>query len=153
MNDKTRDLETQLRAAQSNVSSAESALAQARRHRVKWSIWSAIGGFLLFAVGGHWYPGYQLDSTAIETSNKGAAIAVGKVMSELCAERFMRVSGFELRLAGLKEATGDWSKANYIREKGNWAETADGEKADHDTADKCVALIAERMSAESEKTS
>ena len=115
------------------------------RDRVRWSVWSAIAGFLLFAVGGHWFPGYQLDSTAIETSRNNAAGAVSKVMSELCAERFMRASGFESRLAGLKDATGNWSKANYIRE-GVWAETPDGEKSDHGTAEKCLRLIAERVS-------
>jgi hypothetical protein len=107
---------------------------------------------MLFAVGGHWFPGYQLDSTAMSTSNKHAAKAVMQVMSELCAERFMRASGLESRLEGLKDATGDWNKANYIRE-GAWAETPDGARSDHATAQECVVLIAERMSGEPEKTS
>ena len=152
MSDDTRELETQLRDAQSTIRVAEAALGDVKRQRIKVSVWSAVGGFLLFAIGGHWFPGYQLDSTAIETSNDRAANAVGAVMAEVCAQRFMRDPAFDAKLAGLKEATGDWSKANYIRE-GAWAQAPGGEKSTHATAEKCVDLIAERLSGEPEKTS
>ena len=152
MSDDTRELETQLRDAQSTIRVAEAALADVKRQRIKVSVSSAVGGFLLFAIGGHWFPGYQLDSTAIATSNDRAANAVGEVMAEVCAHRFMKDPAFDAKLAGLKDATGDWSKANYIRE-GAWAQAPDGEKSTHATADKCVDLIAERLSGELEKTS
>ena len=152
MSDDTRELETQLRDAQSTIRVAEAALGDVKRQRIKVSVWSAVGGFLLFAIGGHWFPGYQLDSTAIETSNDRAANAVGAVMAEVCAQRFMKDPAFDAKLAGLKEATGDWSKANYIRE-GSWAQAPGGEKSTHATAEKCVDLIAERLSGEPEKTS
>ena len=152
MSENTSELKTQLRDAQLKISTAEAGLANAKRHRVRWMIWSAIGGFLLFAVGGQWFPGYQLDSTAAKNSNTNAAQAVSNVMAELCAERFMRTPGFETRLAGLKDATGNWSKANYIRE-GAWANAPDGGKSDHATAERCVALIAERVSGQPDKAS
>ena len=152
MSDDTRELETKLRDAQSTIRVAEAALGDVKRQRIKVSVWSAVGGFLLFAIGGHWFPGYQLDSTAIETSNDRAANAVGAVMAEVCAQRFMKDPAFDAKLAGLKEATGDWSKANYIRE-GAWAQAPGGEKSTHATAEKCVDLIAERLSGEPEKTS
>ena len=152
MSNDTRELETQLRDAQSTIRVAEAALGDVKRQRIKVSVWSAVGGFLLFAIGGHWFPGYQLDSTAIETSNDRAANAVGAVMAEVCAQRFMKDPAFDAKLAGLKEATGDWSKANYIRE-GAWAQAPGGEKSTHATAEKCVDLIAERLSGEPEKTS
>lgn len=152
MSDETRELETQLRDAQSKIRATESALSNLKGRRTRLAVWSAIGGFMLFAVGGHWFPGYQLDSTAMTTSNEKAATAVSKVMAELCADRFMRAAALETRLASLKDATGDWNKANYIRQ-GVWAETPDGEKSDHATAGRCAALIAERMSAEVEKKS
>lgn len=152
MSDNISELKTQLRDAEHKMRTAEGALAIAKRDRIRWSIWSAIGGFLLFAVGGQWYPGYQLDSTAIKNSNVSAANAVSNVMAELCAERFMKGSGFESRLAALKDATGDWSKANYIRE-GAWATAPDGAKSDHATAERCVALIAERVSGKPENAS
>ena len=152
MSDNTAELKTQLRDAESKVRVTETALKDVKRRRLQLSVWSAIAGFLLFAVAGHWFPGYQLDSTAEVTSNKLAASAASEVMAELCAERFMRTSGFESRLAGLKEASGDWSKSKYIRE-GTWADTPAGEKANHATAEKCIGVIAERLSRESEKTS
>lgn len=137
---------------QSKVTAVEGALKDAKGSRVKLAVYSAIGGFLLFAVGGQWFPGYQLDSTAEATSNEIAASAVSDVMAQLCAERFMRKSGLETRLSALNAATGDWSKATYIRD-GQWAATPGGERADHATADKCRGLIAERVSEESGKTS
>ena len=152
MSDDISQLKTQLRDTQHKMRTAEGALADAKRDRVRWSIWSAVGGFLLFAIGGQWFPGYQLDSTAIKTSQASAANAASNVMAELCAERFMRASGFESRLAGLKDANGNWSKANYIRE-GAWANAPDGVKADHATAERCVELIAERVSNMSESAS
>ncbi len=152
MSDNARDFQRQLRDAQSKIRAAETAVAEVKRQRIRLSALSAVGGFLLFAVGGHWFPGYQLDSTAIATSKDSAANAVSEVMAELCAERFMKASGFEARLTGLKDATGDWSKASYIRD-GAWAETPDGEKSDQATAGKCVSLIAERLSGEPEKAS
>lgn len=152
MSDNTRDFERQLRDAQSKTTAAEAALADVKRQRIKVSVWSAAGGFLLFAVGGHWFPGYQLDSTAIAASNDRAANVVGEVMAEVCAHRFMKDPAFDAKLAGLKDATGDWSKANYIRE-GAWAQAPDGAKSTHATAEKCVDLIAERLSGAPEKTS
>ena len=151
MSENISELKTELRDAQNTIRTTTAALAQAKRHRLRLSIWSAAGGFLLFAIGGHWFPGYQLDSTAIRTSNDGAANAVSKVMAGLCAERFMMTPGFEPRLAGLKNANGDWSKAKYIRE-GGWSQTPDGETSDYATAERCVALIDERLSGTSEKT-
>jgi len=56
------------------------------------------------------------------------------------------------RLAAFKDVSGDWSKAKYIRE-GAWADTPDGKKSDHATAEKCIGLIAERLSKEPEKAS
>lgn len=152
MSENTPELRTQLRDAEHKVRTAEGALAIAKRDRVRWSIWSAVGGFLLFAIGGQWFPGYQLDSTALKASNTSAENAVSEVMAELCSERFMRTSGFESRLAGLKGATGEWNKANYIRE-GAWANAPDGGKSDHATAQRCVNLIAERISGKPEKAS
>ncbi len=152
MSDNTRELESQLRDAQSKIRVAEATLADGKRQRIKVSVWSAVGGFLLFAIGGHWFPGYQLDSTAMETSNDRAANAVGEVMAELCAQRFMKDPAFDAILAGLKDATGGWSKADYIR-KGVWAQGPGGEKSTHATAEKCVELIAERLSEKPEKAS
>jgi hypothetical protein len=132
---------------------AEAEVKNARGSRVKWSVWSAVAGFLLFAVGGQWFPGYQLDSTATVTSHKIAASAVSEVMAKLCAERFMMsTTGFESRLAAFSEQSGEWDKASYIRD-GTWADTLDGEKSDYDTAKKCMSLIAERLSKEPEKAS
>ena len=153
MNDSTVELQTKLRDAENKVRKTESELKDAKSRRLKWSAWSAVAGFLLFAVGGQWFPGYQLDSTAAVTSNKMATSAVSEVMAQLCAERFtMRTSGFESRLAAFKDVSGDWNKAKYIRE-GAWADTPDGKKSDHATAEKCIGLIAERLSKEPEKAS
>jgi hypothetical protein len=145
MSDDTKDIKTQLRDAQSKIKVAEAAVADAKNGRIKALVWAGIGGALLVAVGGQWLPGYQLDSTAKETSSVAAAGAVRDVMAQLCAERFMRQPGLDARIVALKAENGDWSQANYIRD-GDWAVTPDGAKSDHSTADQCRALIAERAS-------
>lgn len=152
MSDNLAELRSELRAMENKVRTAEGALKDAKGRRVKLMVYSAIGGFLLFAVGGQWFPGYQLDSTAESSAYEKAAGAVSDVMAQLCVERFMKASGLEARLAALNAETGDWSKANYIQ-NGTWATSPDGGKADHVTSDKCRALIAERVANGSEKTS
>ena len=152
MSDNIAELKSELRNMESKVRAVEGALKDAKGSRVKLMVYSAIGGFLLFAVGGQWFPGYQLDSTAEATAHEKAAGAVSDVTAQLCVERFMKASGLESRLTGLNGETGDWSKANYIQ-NGKWATLPDGGKVDHSTADKCRALIAERVASESEKKS
>jgi hypothetical protein len=156
MSDNSAEFRSRMREAENKARTAEAELKDVKGRRLKLAVWSAIGGFLLFAVGGQWFPGYQLDSTARATANKTAVSAVSEVMAQLCAERFMSSLGLEARLAALDGATGDWSKATYIRD-GTWAATPDGtpdgERADHATAEKCRSLIAERVTGESGKTS
>ena len=152
MSDNIKELQSEIRDMESKVRAAEGTVKDARRGRVKLIVLSAIGGFLLFAVGGQWFPGYQLDSTADAAAHERAAAAVSDVMAQLCVERFMKTSGLESRLTALNEETSEWKQANYIQD-GTWAASPDGGKADHDTADKCRSLIAERVASESEKTS
>ncbi len=152
MSDNIRELRSELRDMQSKVRAVEGALKDAKNGRVKLAVYSAVGGFLLFAVGGQWFPGYQLDSTAEATANQNAAGAVSDVMAQLCVERFMKTSGLESRLTALNGETGDWSQANYIQ-NGTWAASPGGERADHATAEKCRSLIAERVAGESKTTS
>lgn len=152
MNDDTAELKSKLREADMKLREQTGQLRDAKSRSIRLAAGSAIAGFLLFAIGGQWFPGYQLDSTAEAASNKMAASAVSEVMAQLCAERFMRTSGLATRLAGLNEASGDWNKSSYIRD-GKWAATSDGEKADHVTADKCRGLIAKRILEDSAKTS
>lgn len=152
MSDNGAELKSKLRDAENRVRVVEASLRDVKSRRIKIAVWSAIGGFLLFAVGGHWFPGYQLDSSAEVTANKMAASAVSDVMAELCAERFMRTLGLESRLAAFNDASGEWNKARYIRD-GTWAARPDGERADQATAEKCRNVIAERVSEESRKAS
>ncbi len=148
MNDNATELQIKLRNAEKEVRAGETALRNAKGRLVKWSVWSALGGIALVAVGGQWFPGYQLDSTAKVTADKMAESAVSDVFASLCAERFMMTaSGLESRLAAFKEQNNEWDKASYIRE-GTWADTPDGKKSDYDTAKKCMSLIADRISRE-----
>ena len=152
MSDEEMDLRTQLRDANVKAKSTQAELRDARHQRTKWAIYSAIGGFLLFAVGGQWFPGYQLDSTARKESALAAEEAVKEVMAQLCAERFMQEAGLEGRLSELKKVDGDWNKTTYIRE-GSWAAAQDGKQLDYATAEKCRGLIATRVSADAGKAS
>ena len=152
MSDEIPRLEGELRDAQSKIKVAEAALADVKRQRIKCSVWSAAGGFLLFAVGGHWFPGYQLDSTALAQSDRNAATAVSEVMAELCTERFMQSPGLATRLAEFNGAKTNWNKLNYVRD-GAWAKTPDGRRPDNAAAEKCAVLIAERLPGEPEKAS
>ena len=111
MSDSTVELQKKLRDAENKVRTTESELNKAKTGRLQWSAWSAVAGFLLFAIGGQWFPGYQLDSTAATSSNTMAASAVRGIMAQLCAERFvMKTSGLESRVAEFNDATGDWNK-------------------------------------------
>jgi len=148
----TTELKSQLREAESKLRGAEIELKGEKERRLKFSIGSAIAGFLLFAVGAQWYPGYQLDSTAEANADQVASSAVRDVMAQLCAERFMETAGLESRLAAFNDANGDWGKAKYIRE-GTWAATPDGAKTDYATAEKCRALIGERINGQAEEAS
>lgn len=146
MADSAPDLQGRLREAESKVRTTEAELRDVKSRGIKMAVWSAIGGVALVAIGGQWFPGYQLDSTARANMDKAAAGAVGEVMVQLCAERFLREAGLESRVAGMAEAGSEWTKTTYIRD-GAWALRPDGEKADHATAEKCQALIADRLSA------
>lgn len=152
MNDDVAELKSNLRDIERKVRAVEGELKDAKSGRVKLIAFSAIGGFLLIAVGGQWFPGYQLDSTAEATANKKAADAVSDVTAQLCVERFMKTAGLKSRLTALNEESGDWRKSNYIQ-NGTWAMFPDGAKPDHATADKCRALIAERIASDAEKAS
>lgn len=148
MNDETVELRSRLREEEGKARAAEAALKAEKGRRLKTAIWSAIGGFLVFAIGGQWFPGYQLDSTAAAGSRAMADSAVREVVAELCAERFMRKAGLESRLAALSAVNGDWRQANYIRE-GKWALKPGEQAADPGTAQACQRLISERVSARS----
>lgn len=152
MSDNSTELKSQVRDAERKVRTSATELKVARSGRIKLASWSAIGGFMLFAIGGHWFPGYQLDSTAEATANEKAAGAVRDVVAQICAERFMRASGLESRLAALEAESGNWSRATYLRD-GTWATGPDGERADHATAEKCRSLIADRVAAKSGEAS
>ena len=152
MNDDVAELKSKLRDVESTVRAMERKLQEVKGARVKLIAFSAIGGFLLFAVGGQWFPGYQLDSTAEATAYEKVADAVRDVTAQLCVERFMDTAGLKSRLSELNGESGDWRKSNYIQ-NGTWATLPDGAKPDHATADKCRALIADRIASDAEKTS
>lgn len=148
MTDKTNenaDLKSELRQAEMKSREQKGDLRDAKGRSIRLAIGSAIAGFLIFAVGGQYFPGYQLDSTARANSEKMVASAVSDLTAQLCAERFMRTSGLESRLTALNEEGSDWNKTNYIR-NGTWAASADGEKADFAIVEKCRDLITQRIS-------
>ena len=152
MSDSTNELKTQLRDAERKASAAERALGEMKKRRIPLMVWSAVAGFLLFAIGGQWFPGYQLDSTAEAAAAERADGAVSDVMAELCAERFLNTADLESRLTELNQASSAWSKAKFIRE-GAWAAAPDGSQSDHATAEKCRTRITDRVTDGSEKSS
>jgi hypothetical protein len=151
MSNDTADMQEKLRVAEAKAGVAESSMKLAQSGLTRNRTWSALIGAGIVIVAGHWFPGYQLDSTAENTSASAAQSAVGDVMAQLCVERFMAGDGLDARLEALNDAVGDWSQANHIRD-GNWATKPDGKQSDHDTAKKCRSLIAERVTAEEAKT-
>lgn len=151
MNDKTdetAELKSKLREVEMAARDQKIELRDAKSRGTQLACWSAVAGAVLVVVGGQWFPGYQLDSTAKATSSEMTASAVSGVMAQLCAERFMSTSGLASRLAELNDASSEWNKASFIRD-GSWAASADGEKADYVTVEKCRDLIAERILKES----
>ena len=107
MSDNTNELKTRLRAAENDAKVASRALKEMKGKRISLAIWALVAGFMLFAVGGQWFPGYQLDSTAEAAAQERADGAISEIMAELCAERFMRASGLETRLTDLNNAPSD----------------------------------------------
>ena len=152
MSESIEEITQKLRDAESAVRVAEARAQDATAGRTKLAVWSAIGGLMLVVVGGQWFPGYQLDSTAKANEMRVANSATMDVIAQLCMARFMTEPGVDDRLAALEKENGDWSKAAYIR-KGDWAQAPDGESPDHTTADKCRALIAENVKAEPRQSS
>lgn len=152
MSDNSSELKSKLRDSEMKGREQTVELRDLKSRSVRLAAGSAIAGFLLFAIGGQWFPGYQLDSTAEANANQMAAAAVTELKAQYCAENFMRTAGLETRLAAWNEVKGGWDKASFIRD-GAWAATPDGEKADYVTAEKCRDLIAERVSAKSAKAS
>ena len=150
MSNDTADMQEKLRLAEAKAGVAESSMKVAQSAITRNRTWSALIGAGVVIVAGHWFPGYQLDSTAENTSASAAETAVGNVMAQLCVERFMAGDGLDARLEALNSAVGDWSQAKHIRD-GKWATRPDGEQSDHDTAKKCRNLIAERVTAEEAK--
>ena len=144
MSEEIDECRSLLRDAERRAKEAEKAAQQVKRSRTKLAIWSALGGFLLFALGGHWIPGYQLDSTAQATASETAQDRVSDVVAQFCAQRFMQAPDLDTRLKALDGEFGEWNKANYIQ-KGPWADTPLGERPDHETADRCHRLIAEKI--------
>ena len=55
MSDNIAELKSELRGMESKVRAVEGALKDEKGRRVKLMVYSAIGGFLLFAVGGQWF--------------------------------------------------------------------------------------------------
>ena len=150
MSNENADMQEKLRVAEAKVETAEGATELANAALTRNRTWSALLGAGIVVVLGHWFPGYQLDSTAESTSASAAEMAVGDVMAQLCVERFMTGEGLDSRLEALNAEVGDWSQAKHIR-NGSWAVKPDGEQSDHDTAKKCRSLIAERVTASKEK--
>lgn len=151
MSNDTADMQEQLRLAEAKAGVAENARKLAQSAIPRNRIWSALIAVGVVIVVGHWFPGYQLDSTAESSSTSAAEMAVGDVMAQLCVERFMTGDGLDARLEALNSAVGDWSQAKHIRD-GNWATRPNGEQSTHDTAKKCRSLIAERVTAQKAKT-
>lgn len=148
MSEHTTDLKAALRDAESKVRSAEARMIELNKSLVKTAVWSGVGGFLLFAVGAHWFPGYQLDSTAARTAKQEAGQAVNELMAQLCAERFLSSSEVLPNLKALDEESGRWEKATFIRD-GSWAVNPNGDRPDMDTAERCSELIAAHVPAQS----
>ncbi len=150
--DKTAELQSKLREVEMAARDQKIELRDAKSHGIKLAFGSAIAGAVLVVVGGQWFPGYQLDSTAEATSSEMTTNAVSGIMAELCAERFMKTSGLASRLAGLNDASTAWDKASYIRD-GKWASSSAGEDADYAIVESCRDIIAERILEESAKAS
>lgn len=152
MADELTECRASLRDAERRASDLESALKKSKKGQLKIAIWSAVGGFLLFALGGHWVPGYQLDSTAEETISETSRTEVGNVVAQYCARNFMQEEGLAERMTALDGENGDWSKATFIR-NGSWGNTPEGESPTHDTAEKCNQLIAKLRAESAQNTS
>ena len=146
MSNDTADMQEKLRVAEAKAGVAENSMKLAQTGLTRNRMWSALIGAGVVIVAGPWFPGYQLDSTAQNTSASAAEAAVNDVMAQLCVERFMTADGLDARLEALNSEVGDWSQAKHIR-NGSWAVKPDGEQSDHDTAKKCRGLIAERVTA------
>ena len=72
---------------------------------------AAIAAALL--IGGSWWPGWQLDSTANESIGNAQKSALVRVLAPVCAERFRRQPDLAVQAAALKDVK-SWQRDQYL---------------------------------------
>lgn len=140
MTDSNDDIKKQLRDANSAVKATERKLADITRGRKKLLAWAAIGGVILTVIGGHFYPGYQLDSTAARASAQAADDATNVVLAHLCAQRFLTDEGREEHLVNLEAKKSEYEQHTFLR-NGRWGTDLKGDEVANSVAGECLTLI------------
>lgn len=67
----------------------------------------------LLVIGGSYWPGWQLDSTAQESLAAGQRASLVRVLAPVCAERFRMQPNVTVQAAALKEVS-SWERDQYL---------------------------------------
>ncbi len=74
----------------------------------------ALGGMLLLAVAGQYYPGYMLDSSAQKEVQSARQAAVNETVSMVCADMYKSAPGGEAKLVALRTITSSYSRSSDV---------------------------------------
>ena len=138
------DLSKKLRETEAALRTSERKLGDAGRSRKKLGLTGLLAGLVLAAGGGQFFPGYQLDSTALRASDAAAYNATNEVLAHLCAERFLGDDALATQFAALENEKSEYEQHTFLR-KGTWGMDLSGAQIPNSVASKCLALIYKTM--------
>jgi hypothetical protein len=93
-------------------------------------------------IGGSWWPGWQLDSTAMASVQDGKKDALVKVLAPVCANRFKSQPNFDVQMAAFKEVK-SWERDQYLVDN-NWVVSSDlSSDVKMAVGDACAELLAD----------
>ncbi len=144
MTDTQSDLKAELRTANDQLRKSEVAMRKASAKAKSVTIWGVATALFIVVVGGHWFPGYQLDSTADKDRGVAVTAVQEKLLAHLCAERFMGEEGLKERATTLNALNSEYDQVKHLRE-GSWGVGIEGESAGLIVAEQCLDMIGERL--------
>jgi hypothetical protein len=77
------------------------------------AMFGAAAAAALLVIGGSYWPGWQLDSTAQQSLIEGQKASLVRVLAPVCAERFRMQPDLAVKAAALKEVS-SWKRDQYL---------------------------------------
>ncbi|RMF84117.1 MAG: hypothetical protein D6736_19940 [Nitrospinota bacterium] len=107
--------------------------------KVKFGLFSALGGAILLAIVGFSWGGWVTSGTAQEAAEEMAAEAVAARLASICVAQFAQDVEKDQKFKELQAKT-SWQRKDYVVEQG-WATMVGEEKPDSQVAIECANRI------------